>query len=254
MKIVLIGSGNVATHLAKAFFTAGHSIEQIYSRDMNNAQQLASIVNAVPIVDLQSVSAVVDLYVISVKDDAIEEVTKYLPNLDGLVVHTAGSVSMDVLSRFLNYGVFYPFQTFTRESDVDFSQIPLLVESNSEMSTGKLHQLGRELSKTVIKASSEQRGALHISAVFACNFVNHMYRLSEDVLKTSGLPFELLHPLIHETANKVLHLSPSLTQTGPASRNDQQIIKKHLTELEGQEELRQIYEMLTASIVKHQIN
>ncbi|MBS2211163.1 DUF2520 domain-containing protein [Carboxylicivirga mesophila] len=251
MDIVLIGSGNVASHLARVLYAAKHQILQVYSRTIDNAHILAKEVNADSIDELQQIDVQADLYILSIKDDAMAEVVEQMPDVNGLVVHTAGSVSVDVLSRFKNYGVLYPFQTFIKSAELQFDTIPILVEANTTANASLLMRLGNELSKRVLQASSEQRGALHISAVFACNFVNHMYRLGEDVLKESGLPFELLHPLIKETANKVLRMSPSVAQTGPASRNDQQIIQKHLNQLEGQEETQQIYRILTDSIVKH---
>ncbi len=250
MDIVLIGSGNVASHLGTALHHANHHIVQVYSRKQSNALELAEQLNAEAISDLANLLPTADLYVISVKDDVITQVVEQMPETKGLVVHTAGSVSVDVLSRYKNYGVFYPFQTFIKSAHLQFDNIPILVEANTEKNTSTLLKLGKDLSGKVLRASSEQRGALHISAVFACNFVNHMYRLGEDVLKDSGLPFELLHPLIKETANKVMKFSPSVAQTGPASRNDQQIIQKHLKQLEGQHELAQIYELLTNSIIK----
>ncbi len=250
MDIVLIGSGNVASHLGTALHHANHHIVQVYSRKQSNALELAEQLNAEAVSDFAKLHPLADLYVISVKDDVIAEVVEQLPATKGLVVHTAGSVSIDVLARFENYGVFYPFQTFIKGAKLQFDTIPILVEANTLANVSTLIELGNELSRSVLQASSEQRGALHISAVFACNFVNHMYRLGEDVLKDSGLPFELLHPLIKETANKVMKFSPSVAQTGPASRNDQQIIRKHLKQLEGQHELAQIYELLTNSIIK----
>ncbi|MBR8536314.1 DUF2520 domain-containing protein [Carboxylicivirga sediminis] len=251
MNIVVIGSGNVASHLARALYMAKHRILQVCSRTIDNAQILANEVNADSIDEVQQINVQADLYILSIKDDALAEVVEQLPDVDGMVVHTAGSVSVNILSRFKNYGVFYPFQTFVKSAELQFDAIPILVEANTIANASLLMGLGNELSKRVLQASSDQRGALHISAVFACNFVNHMYRLGEDVLKESGLPFELLHPLIQETANKVLRMSPSVAQTGPAARNDQQIIQKHLNQLEGQKETQQIYRMLTDSILKY---
>jgi len=250
MRIVIIGSGNVATHLAKALYSAQQSIEQVYSRNISNAKLLAAEVGAKAIDDLQTIAPTADLYVVSVKDDALASVIANMPLVNGVVVHTAGSISVDVLVRFPNYGVFYPFQTFTKHSDIDFSQIPVLIESNSQSITKSLIGLASKLSNIVLEADSKQRGNLHISAVFACNFVNHMYRLADELLSVNDLPFGLLHPLIKETAEKVQKLPPSQTQTGPAGRNDVKIIEKHLDDLSGNTELYKIYETLTASIVK----
>jgi predicted short-subunit dehydrogenase-like oxidoreductase (DUF2520 family) len=217
---------------------------------MENAQQLAQKVNAEAVCELENINTEADLYILSVKDDALSTVAQNMPTVQGIVVHTAGSISVDVLSRFSNHGVFYPFQTFTKDSEVDFSSIPILVESNSENNAETLLKLAQELSKQVLQASSEQRRNLHIAAVYACNFVNHMYRLADEILQKNELPFDLLHPLIQETASKVQNISPHKTQTGPASRKDYQVIDKHINTLKSSEELQSIYKLLTDSIIK----
>lgn len=249
MNIVIIGSGNVATHLTKALLKQNHKIKQVLSRQLKNAHELAVIVNAEPITDFSQLDILADLYIISVSDDALPDVVNNMPNVSGIVAHTAGSIGISSLSRFENYGVFYPFQTFTKDSDIDFDHVPVLIEANIEWNAEKLFELGKQISMNVIRASSKQRGDLHIAAVYACNFVNHMYRLAEETLIESGLSFELLKPLIAETANKVMTLPPSKTQTGPASRNDQKIISKHLNSLQNKPELEEIYRILTQSIL-----
>lgn len=251
MQIVLIGSGNVATHLGLALHQANHQIIQVYSRELANAKQLARKIDAEAIHSLDNIVENADLYIISVKDDAIEGVIGALPEIKGMVVHTAGSISVDVLKRFDNYGVFYPFQTFTKEAVLEFSNIPVLVEGNNDNNRNFLSDLAKQISTNVLKASSYQRGQLHIAAVFACNFVNHMYILADEVLKDSGLPFELMHPLIMETAAKVKKISPHMAQTGPASRNDQHVIHKHIQSLEGKEELQSIYKLISNSIINN---
>jgi len=250
MKIVLIGAGNVATHLGEVLYQANHQMLQVYSRNEANAHVLANRINAQAISQLTDVNTHADIYILSVIDDALEAVIQSLPPLNGIVVHTAGSVSMDVLARFSKHGVFYPFQTFTKGVQVNFNTIPILIESEQDEVNKKLTCLAQELSSSVLQASSHQRGQLHIAAVYACNFVNHMYRLADEVLQKSDLPFSLLHPLIKETADKVQRRSPEKTQTGPAARNDQQIITKHLDALKDNEELYAVYKQLTQSILK----
>nr|WP_321410962.1 DUF2520 domain-containing protein [uncultured Carboxylicivirga sp.] len=250
MRIVLIGSGNVATHMGNALFEAGHKISQVYSRSKENAINLSASIESTGITDLNKIDATADVYIISVKDDAQAEVVDKMPIVKGLVVHTAGSVGLELLSRFENHGVFYPFQTFTKASKVNFGNVPVLVESNTEKNTEILLNLGHTLSKTVLKADSQQRLKLHIAAVYSCNFVNLMYRVADEVLTDGGLPFSLLQPLISETASKVQKMKPSETQTGPASRDDQQTIQKHKDILASNDELSQIYELLTAGILK----
>lgn len=249
MDIVLIGSGNVATHLGLALFKAHHQIKQVYSRSACNAKILADKLSAQAISNLTDIDEEAELYILSIKDDALESLVLSLPLLKGCVVHTAGSISIHVLSRFNQYGVFYPFQTFTKESETEFRSIPILVESNTEELSNRLYILGRKLSDTVIIADSYRRGQLHIAAVYACNFVNHMYRLAHEVMQENNLPFDLLHPLIAETSSKALRMTPSQAQTGPAARKDQKIIRKHLTALGNNNELQEIYKLLSESII-----
>ncbi|WP_430809739.1 MULTISPECIES: Rossmann-like and DUF2520 domain-containing protein [unclassified Carboxylicivirga] len=248
MNIVFIGSGNVATHLAKALYASGHTVMQVFSRQLTHAKELADQVAASAVSDLDLLTRQADLYIISVKDDALLTVAAAMPDVEGRVVHTAGSVAMDVLSRFKQHGVFYPFQTFTKQRATDFKQIPILVEASDMASVHSLLELAHSLSETVLEASSKQRGDLHIAAVFACNFVNQMYRVAEETLEASALPFDLLKPLIAETAQKIMALSPAQTQTGPAARNDQDVINKHLDALAHQPELQNLYRVLTDSI------
>ncbi|MCU4176784.1 Rossmann-like and DUF2520 domain-containing protein [Carboxylicivirga sp. N1Y90] len=249
MNIVLIGSGNVATQLGLALVKRGHRISQVFSRTHTNAEVLANKLSSKAISCKSELNLQAELYIVSVKDDALVEFIADLPELKGIVCHTAGSVDVQVLNRFDQYGVFYPFQTFTKEKQVDFKQVPILLEADNDKVYKCLLKLAESLSDKVSKASSQQRGQLHVAAVFACNFVNHMYRLSEDLLDDSGLSFELLNPLIKETADKVMSLSPRLTQTGPASRNDQLIIQKHMRLLKGNEPFESIYKNLTESIL-----
>ncbi len=250
MRIVLIGSGNVASQLGLALHAANHNMLQVYSRDINNATLLADKINADPINDLTKIDYSADLYIISVKDDALKNVIQSLPVLEGIVCHTAGSIEIDVLSKFSNYGVFYPFQTITKNKDIDCYSLPILLEGNSETVLMELHKLAKAISQNVNEVSSLQRGQLHIAAVFACNFVNHMYRMADDLLKESNLSFDLLKPLILETANKVMSMAPSETQTGPASRNDMEVIEKHSRNLQSKEPYDYVYDSLTQLILK----
>ncbi len=249
MRIVLIGSGNVATHIGKALYEAGHEVMQVYSRDIENAINLSASIDAAGINEISRLVQTADVYILSVKDDALDSVIKALPKLNGLVCHTAGSISIDVLDRFDKYGVFYPFQTFSKEKQVNFEKISVLIEANDEGSLKKLKRLGASISTKVSEVSSLQRCQLHVSAVFACNFVNHLYCMADDLLKQSGLSFDLIKPLIKETAEKVMSLPPYQTQTGPASRDDQHVIDKHMEMLKGLEPYASVYKMLTDSIL-----
>ncbi len=251
MKIVILGSGNVATHLALAL-SKQHKILTVYSRKLKNAEKLANRITAKATNKIIEVNDSADIYIIAVKDDAIENVINELPGVKGIVTHTAGSVSIEILKRFPNHGVFYPFQTFTKNKDLDFSNVPVLIEGNNKITTQKIIELAGSVTGKVYNVNSGQRLKLHISAVFACNFVNHFYHIAETILKEADLPFELLLPLIDETAQKV-HISPPFeAQTGPASRNDQNTIRKHLEILKslGADSVADIYSRLSKEIME----
>jgi len=250
MKIVLLGSGNVATHLGHALKTAGHEILQVWSRSLSNAQQLAGSLSAAYTDEIAALNNTADIYILSVKDDAIEEVASSFSFGDKLLVHTSGTASIDSLGKErVNKGVFYPLQTFSKQKEVDFSSVPLLLEGSTEEVTKQLNGLAGSISQVVQSASSAQRAAIHVAAVFACNFSNHLYALSKSLLAKEGLDFKLLLPLITETAAKVQSLNPEDAQTGPAARNDQLSIEKHKKYLELSPDLLQLYTLMTDSII-----
>ncbi|MFY9153314.1 MAG: DUF2520 domain-containing protein [Prolixibacteraceae bacterium] len=247
---VIIGAGNLATQLALSLQEKAVPVRQIYSRTIESARELAEKVNADFTNDLSQIYPDADLYVIAVKDSAIQEVLENL-SLDenSLIVHTAGSVSMQVLDGFsLNYGVFYPLQTFSKVRKVDFSVIPICIEANHPWSLVKLQELAAILSGTVRQINSEERKTLHLAAVFANNFVNHFYAVSANILQDKHLNFDLLKPLILETAEKVQSLQPVDAQTGPAQRNDEAVINAQLNLLQDRPEFQKIYSFVTESI------
>lgn len=249
MKVVIIGAGNVATHLAKAFKAVNVEVEQVWSYHYENALILAKQVDAIAIKELSTLDIAADLCLIAVKDDAIAGILPKLTNFKGIVVHTSGAVNIDVFKHLIkNYGVFYPLQTFSKSKAVNFSNIPLCVEANDEITLTVLKQIGSRLSDNVIEINSEKRKILHLSAVFACNFTNHLYALAQEVLSINGIDFDILRPLIAETANKVQDELPLNVQTGPAIRNDNETIKKHEQLLKGQPALLEIYKTLSNSI------
>lgn len=253
MNIVLLGSGNVATHLGKAFKIAGQTISQVWSRNSAHAAELADILAAEPITDLFDLNQDADLYIVSVKDEGIATLASELKLKDKLVVHTSGttgiSVLKDVSSRF---GVLYPLQTFSKVKSIDFRQIPIAVEGNSPEVCTLIHAVADRLSENVIELNSEQRRTLHISAVFACNFTNHLFALAKELLDEQKLDFDLLKPLIAETVDKIQLNDPVAVQTGPAIRSDISTMKAHLDLLENKPELKLIYEKLSQSIVNLQ--
>lgn len=253
MNIVLLGSGNVATHLGRAFKMAGQSIVQVWSRDISNASELADTLAAEPISEMFDLDRSADLYIIAVKDEAIREVALALEISDKLIVHTSGSTGLDILDGVSSrIGVFYPLQTFSKTKSVDFRQIPIAIEGNTADITSTIRAIADRLSERVIELSSEQRKALHIAAVFACNFTNHLYALSQELLKEQKLDFDLLRPLIAETADKIQMNDPISVQTGPAIRDDKTTIQAHLNLLHDKQELMELYQKLSQSIVNLQ--
>jgi len=250
MKVVFIGSGNVATQMSRAFKAGGHTVLQIWSATFAHAEILATNVEANPIQNLSEISLEADLIVISVKDDAIANMVSRLANTDSLVVHTSGAADLDVLMNLKRRGVLYPLQTFSKGKMLDFKQVPLCIEAGDAESLAILERFAESLSNAVYFVDSAKRRILHLAAAFACNFVNQLYTLSNDLLKQNELDFNLLRPLIKETAEKVQHLSPIDVQTGPAIRRDEKTLYAHLEMLQDRPELQNIYQILSDSIKK----
>lgn len=248
--VVIIGAGNLATQLGLALTEKGIKVVQVFSRKAEPAKELAQKLNSEFTVDLSLLKKDADLYIIAVKDSAISEVLENIkPDDNKFIVHTAGSVPMRILEGFsTNYGVFYPLQTFSKSRKVDFSNIPICIEANHPSNLLKLEFLGRKLSDSVSQINSEERKTLHLAAVFTNNFVNHLYAIGADILHDQKLNFDLLKPLIAETAAKVGELHPVDAQTGPAKRYDKSIIDAQLNMLENRPEYRKIYSFVTESI------
>lgn len=255
--IVLIGAGNVATHLGRAFHEAGCRIKMVYSRTQESARMLAENIGCPYTTDITSVDNEADIYIVSLKDSVLEDILPKLVecNRKALFVHTAGSVSIDIWKGLTDrYGVLYPMQTFSKQRKVDFENVHFFIEANSKEDTEILTRTASLISSHVFEASSEQRKYLHISAVFACNFANHMYSICEHLLSSHGLPFSAMLPLIDETAEKVHHLTPVSAQTGPAQRNDHNIMDNHLSMLNDEPEIAELYRLISKSIRKFQGN
>ncbi|NDV84296.1 DUF2520 domain-containing protein [Bacteroides sp. 51] len=249
--IAFIGAGNLAVNLAQALYRKGFEIVQIYSRTEESARWLAEKVNAGWTISLEEVTTKASLYIVSLKDSAFMEL---LPQIvkgkdDALLVHTAGSIPMRVWEgETTRYGVFYPMQTFSKQREVDFKGIPFFIEARRREDTELLKSIASALSDKVFEADSLQRRSLHLAAVFACNFTNHMYVLTADLLKKYNLPFEVMLPLIDETARKVHELPPLEAQTGPAVRYDENVMGKHLEMLVDEPAMQEIYQILSKSI------
>ena len=246
MQIVLIGSGNVAFHLAKAFTEAQIPISQIFGR---NTTELQKISEQFSIPFSTETLADADLYIISVSDSSIAEVSSLKKNKNVLVTHTSGSVSREALNGNYRKSVFYPLQTFSKSKNLDYSKIPFFIDAENENDEEILKNLASKISKNVMIANDEKRKYIHLTAVFACNFVNHLYARAKEISDSQGIPFDYFLPLIDETTQKIHELEPKLAQTGPAIRNDEKVLKLHESLLTDEEKLK-IYKTLNESIKK----
>jgi len=246
IKVVIIGAGNVAMHLYQSFSEEKQiDVIQVFNR---NADHLNFVKDPETRVSNLNNIKDADLYLIAIKDKAIEELAAKLNVGHGIVAHTSGSQHMNALSKFENFGVFYPLQTFSKNKPVNFKEIPICLEANSQKSLDFLKEVTALVSEKIFEVSSEQRRALHVSAVFVNNFSNHLFALADDYCRENDLPFEILRPLIKETVSKIETLDPYTAQTGPALRNDQKTISAHLDLLD--EDRKKIYTILTESIQK----
>ncbi|MBD3581092.1 Rossmann-like and DUF2520 domain-containing protein [Flavobacterium selenitireducens] len=244
IKICIIGFGNVGRHLASAFERSPLvDLVQVFSRSGNAAPFPFSDRVISKFDDLKDA----DLYIVAVSDAAVESVSETLPFSGKLVVHTSGSLPMEILDGRNRKGVFYPLQTFSKNKDIDFSPVPICLESEIAADYEILEKVASALSGDIYKISFEQRRALHVSAVFASNFTNHMYKLASDICAQHDMPFAILKPLIAETAKKIETLSPEEAQTGPAIRDDQNTIDAHL-ELLSDIHQKNLYQIITSSI------
>lgn len=255
-KIMIIGAGNVASHMGKRLVECGFEISYVVSRNIQKALHLSSIIGGIASDVIPEIINSVDVIIISINDSEYKNVIESLnPSKNVLVVHTSGSVGMDVFEgKEYNYGVLYPFQTLTKNRDVDFSSVPLFVEFKNEKSRENIEFIAQKLSNNVMEVNSLQRSYIHLAAVFACNFVNHMFVISEDILKTQNIQFSVLHSLIRETFEKAIETSPFELQTGPALRNDQNILQKHIGLIDDPK-IREVYQIMSNLIKeKHSEN
>ena len=246
MKIILFGSGNVAVHLAKAFqLSENLDLIQLYRRDSKNDHLFD--LNIPKINSLEKLKEA-DIYVLAINDDHIAEFSKKLIFTEGLVVHTSGSIGIDQLKCVAHKGVFYPLQTFSKNQKMEYENIPFCLETEFSNDMKLLKALAESISKHVYEINSQQREKLHIAAVFANNFANHMFKMAKDVCNEHQMPFDLLKPLILSTSNKLNFMDPEEAQTGPAKRNDQKVIQKHIDQLKGDQ--KEIYANISKSIIK----
>lgn len=249
IKTVVLGSGNVGSHLIKTFLNSPNiNLLQVYNRDLN---KLKSFEKNIPITDNLEKIVDADVYIIAISDDAISDLSKSLLKKEGLVVHTSGSVSLDVIENDRK-GVFYPLQSFSINKHVDFKNVPICIETKTDKDLILLDELANSISNHVFMVDSNQRKKMHLAAVFINNFVNHLYGIGHQICEENKIPFEILLPLIKETSEKITNHNPYDVQTGPASRNDKKTIKSQLGQLNS--EHAKIYSIITESILKINTN
>lgn len=242
ISVVILGSGNVAHHLIKAFLKADNIIvKQVYAR---STSKINTLIEHVSITDNLNQLDNADIYILAISDDAISEVSSHLT--DKFVVHTSGSVGINQLKNTGTKGVFYPLQSFSKDKEVDFQNIPFCLEAENDSDYTILETLAKTIGKKVYQIDSLQRSKLHVAAVFVNNFVNHMYTIGNDICNTYNVPFEVLLPLIEETSKKIQEITPREAQTGPAKRNDLQTISRHLESLNDLQ--TEVYKIITKSI------
>jgi len=252
LNFCFIGAGNLAAQLSKALQKKGFNISQIYSRTEKSAKILADELKTNFTNSIINIESNADIYFVAIKDSAVDEVLSKINFNNKLVVHCSGGLSISILEKYSkNYGVFYPLQTFSKNRDVDFVSVPIFIEANLKLNENLLREVANGISDSVIILNSEQRKYLHISAVFASNFVNHFYTIAAEILKSKEIPFEVLKPLILETANKVQEMLPEKSQTGPAVRFDENIVFDHLNKLEEFNEYKELYKSISKSIFEH---
>lgn len=251
MRIVMIGAGNLATNLGKALQNAGHDIVQVYSRTWEHAQQLATIIGGAATDDLDSIVDTADVYIFSLKDTALGDVVPKVSKgkAEKLMIHTAGSMPMSCFEGMaVHYGVLYPMQTFSKQREVDFRSIPCFIEGNDSLAKQNIRALAESISGRVYEMSSDDRRFLHLAAVWACNFTNHCYEVSAEILRKHDVPFDVMLPLIDETAAKVHGMGPIDAQTGPAVRFDDNVIRAQAAMMRDNPILKDLYERMSMSI------
>lgn len=250
-KVVIIGAGNLATNLAIALYSSGCQVLQVFARRKEAAIELATKVKSDFTSSIYTISQNADIYFICVPDKVIKEVAENLLVNEGIIVHTSGSTDIEVLSsvRSKKYGVFYPFQTFSKARIVPFSNIPICLNANSNQTFEYLNAVASMLSNNIVRMDSRTLTWLHLTGVITNNFTNHLLAIAHQISKEKGFDFELVKPLIEETIKKAFDLNPIASQTGPAIRNDQSTINLHIEKLKDYSpELADIYKALTLSI------
>ena len=246
MKIVIIGSGNVAYHLAKAFTQNNIEVSQIFGRNEVELNKISEELN-IPYSTKELADA--DLYLISVSDSAVEQVSDLIRTEKALVAHTSGSLPIETLNGDYRKASFYPLQTFSKTKILDYSKIPFFIEAENQIDEKSLFELASLISDNVETSDYEKRKYIHLTAVFACNFVNHLFARAKEISDSQDLDFNYFVPLIDETVEKIHHLEPKSAQTGPAVRGDERVLKLHEDLITDEEHLK-IYQLMNESIQK----
>ena len=250
--IVVIGTGNVSYHLVKSFLDNGLNIVQVVARNEASARKFSRSLDVPVISSAPTLLTEADLYILAVNDDKIREAADALSLKGHLVVHTSGAVPMDTLSEASsNFGVFYPLQTLTFGNDIDFSEVPVCIEANDEENLELLRKFANKVTSQVYQVDTESRKVLHLAAVFASNFSYHMYTIASSLLESVRVDPAILKPLILETARKAVQHEPGSVQTGPASRQDIEVMKHHLELLQSNTKYAELYQQLSTSILNH---
>ncbi|MDE7375452.1 MAG: DUF2520 domain-containing protein [Muribaculaceae bacterium] len=247
--IAIVGSGNVATHLALTLDKVAE-VRQVCSPCAEHAEALASrLSDCEALTDVSKIDPTVDFCIISVKDDAVRDVSEALPQIGGIVCHTSGSAPMEALCKHSRAGVFYPLQTFSKDAEVNVDEAPFFIEATDDDTLNSLMALARSISNKVAEADSSKRAILHVAAVFACNFANHLWAISSDILGEHGIGLDVMRPLLQATLDKAMTMPPAEAQTGPAVRRDEVVMQKHMSMLSP--ENAEIYKLLSQSIMSH---
>lgn len=252
MTITIIGAGNVGYHLAIALKQTKHEVLQIFSRTTERFDAFPHGLSQKKTSSWEEIKTTADLYIIAVNDQAIEEVSQELKKIgvEGIVLHTSGATSIEVLKQHAEYGIFYPLQSFSQSKKVDWGFVPLCIDGNTSSVKNRLQKLAQSLSPITHLMDDEQRQALHVAAVFVNNFSNHLLALGEEICQDFGVPFGILQPLIRETFEKVQSISPKTAQTGPAIRGDSATLQKHLSLLQNYPDKQLLYQLISESIAK----
>ena len=257
INISILGAGKLSWHLAEAIADSGIIINEIYSRNLKSAKKLVEkILQGKATTDKDFTKSSSDIFILALPDDVIPVILdQFQFPKNALILHTSGMLPISIFKENItNNGVLYPLQTFSFDKAVNFKEIPICIEASNEESIKKAESLAKIVSDNVIKMASEKRKILHLAAVFACNFSNHLLVLSKEILNSENIQFILLKSLVTETINKAFEIGPENAQTGPAIRNDQKTMQAHMQSLENDIEKLELYKILTSNIINFNEN